>query len=103
MKLMSKLLCLSYLEHMTNEYVRSKVKSHVGPMEPLCAIVKQWKLIWFGHMAVHNSLCKLSSWEGTIDSVRMRGRQRKTELADNNIEWTSMTMPDILAKAVWSV
>ena len=50
MKSTRKLLFLSYLERMTNEYVRSKVESHVGTRDPIRAIAKQWKLIWFGNM-----------------------------------------------------
>ena len=61
MKFTRKLLCVSYLEHRTDEYVRNKVESHVGPREPLRAIVKRWKLICSGHVTGHYSLCKLSS------------------------------------------
>ena len=67
MKFMRKLLCLSYLEHRTNEH-----DSLVAPMEPLHrAIVKRWQIIWFGHVTRHYSLCIAGSREGTIECVRI--------------------------------
>ena len=45
-----KLLRISYLEHKTSDWVRSKINSLVGPQEPLPAIVKRRKLAWFGHV-----------------------------------------------------
>ena len=61
MKFTRNLLCVSYLKHRRDECVRSKGESLVGPKEPLRAIVNRWKLIWFGHVTRHYSLCKLSS------------------------------------------
>ena len=46
----SKLLRISRLEHKTNDWVRSKISSLVGPQEPLLATVKRRKLAWFGHV-----------------------------------------------------
>ena len=43
-KCMRKLLRISYLEHKTNNWVRSKINFLVGPQEPLLATVKRWKL-----------------------------------------------------------
>ena len=72
MKFTRKLLCVSYLEPSTNEYVRSKVESLMGPRESFRAIiVKRWKMIWFGHVTRYYSLCKQRSREGTIDCVRI--------------------------------
>ena len=47
-KCMRKLLRISYLEHKTNDWVRSKINFLVGPQEPLLATVKRRKLSWFG-------------------------------------------------------
>ena len=38
-KCMRKLLCISYLEHKTNDWVRNKVNFLMGPQEPLLATV----------------------------------------------------------------
>ena len=92
-----KAVLLLLLEHMTNEYVWCKVESLVGPMEPLRAIGKWWKLIWFGHVTLHYNLCKLSSREGTFDCVRRWGRQHKNWTEDT-IEWTNMTLPGRLGE-----
>ena len=46
-----------YLEHKTNNWVWSKINFLVGPLEPVLATVKKWKLAWFGHVTLHNSLC----------------------------------------------
>jgi hypothetical protein len=97
MKSMRKLLRISYIEHRTNEYVRSKVASLVGPQEPLLATVKRRKLTWYGHVARHDGLCK-TIVQGTVEGGRRRGRPRKSWL-DNIKDWTEMTMPDILTQA----
>ena len=77
MKFTRKLLFLCYLEHSTNECVRRRVESLVGPREPLRAIVKRWKMIWFGQVTRLYSLCKLSRREGTIDCICKWGRKTK--------------------------
>ena len=56
-------------EHRPNKYVRGKVESLVGPMEPLLATVKRWKLMWFDHVTRHYSLCRLSSRAPSIAFV----------------------------------
>ena len=56
-KCLRKLLCISHLEHKTNNRVLSKIKSLVGPQEPFLTTAKRWKLAWFGHVTLHNSLC----------------------------------------------
>ena len=43
-KCMRKLLRISYLEHKTNNWVRSKINFFVGPQKPLLATIKRWKL-----------------------------------------------------------
>ena len=68
-----KLLHISYLEHKTNEYVRSRVEKLVGPQEPLLAVIKWRKLVWFGHITRHDSLSK-TILQGTVEGGR-KGRQ----------------------------
>ena len=47
-KCLRRLLCISYFEHMTNDWVRSKISFRVGSQESLLATVKRRKLAWFG-------------------------------------------------------
>lgn len=96
-KCLRKLLRISYLEHKTNEYVRSTVTSLVGPQEPLLATVKRRKLAWFGHVTRHNTLSK-NILQGTLEGGRRRGRQRKSWV-ENVKEWTGLELPDLLATA----
>jgi hypothetical protein len=93
-KCLRKLLRISYLEHKTNDYVRSKVRSYVGPQESLLSTVKRRKLAWFGHVNRHDSLCK-TIMQGTVEGGRKRGRQKKN-WSDNVKEWTNMAMPELL-------
>ena len=71
-----KLLRISYLEHKTNDWVRSKINFLVGPQEPLPATVKRRKLAWFGHVTRHDSLFK-TILQGTLDGGQHCGRQRR--------------------------
>ena len=75
-KRMRKLLCISYLEHKTNDWVRGKIKSLVGPQEPLLPTVKREKLAWFGNVTFHDSLPRIIL-QGTLEGGRRRDRQKK--------------------------
>ena len=57
-KCLRKLLRISYLEHKTNDWVRSKINFFVGPQELLLATVKRRKLACFGHVTRYDSLSK---------------------------------------------
>ena len=57
-KCLRKPLCISYLEHKTNDWVRSKINFLGGPQGSLLATVKRRKLAWFGHVSRHDSLFK---------------------------------------------
>ena len=96
-KCLRKLLRISYMEHKTNEYVRSRVTFLAGPHEPLLATVKRRKLGWFGHTTCCNGLSK-TILQGTLEGSRRRGRQRKS-WTDNVKDWTGLTMPVLLARA----
>ena len=96
-KCLRKLLRTSYLEHKTNDWVRSEINSLVGPQEPLPATVKKWKLAWFGHVTRQDSLSK-TILHGTLDAGRRCGRQSKCWMG-NVKEWTSESMPELLTMA----
>ena len=63
-------LRFSYLEHKTNDWVRSKVNFLVGPQVPLLATVKR------RNVTRHDSLAE-AILQGTLEGGRRRGRQRK--------------------------
>ena len=96
-KCLRRLLHISYLEHKTNEYVRSTTTSLVGPHEPLLATVKRRKLAWYGHTTRHDSLSK-TILQGTLEGARKRGRPRKS-WSDNVKEWTDLNTSDLLHTA----
>ena len=92
-KCLRKVLRVSYLEHKTNDWVRSKINSLVGTQEPLLATVERWKLAWFGHVTCQNSLSK-TILQGTLEGGRRCGRQRKCWV-ENIKERTSLPMPEL--------
>ena len=79
----TKLLCISYMDHKTSDWKKSKINFLVvvGPQEPLLATVKRRKLVWFGHVLCHNSLSKpffKASW-----------RVNNVVVSRGNAGWTS--------------
>ena len=92
-----KRLCISYLEHKTSDWVRSKSNFIVGPQETLLTTAKGRKFAWFGHDTRHDSLSKIIL-QGTLEGGRRRGRQRHCWM-DNIKEWTSLPMPELLTGA----
>ena len=78
-KCMRKLLRISYLEHKTNDWVRSKISFPVGPQEPLLATVRRRELAWLGHVTRHDSLSR-TVLQGTLEGGCRRGRQRKCRM-----------------------
>ena len=56
---LKKPLRISYLQHKTNDWVRSKISFRVGPQEPLLAAVKGRKLAWLGYIKEGTSLTML--------------------------------------------
>ena len=99
MKCMRKLQRISYLERKTNELVRARVQSFVGPREPLLATVKRRKLQWFGHVTRHDPFSK-TILQGTVEGGRKHDRQRKSWL-DNVKGWKTLSMPELLIEATY--
>ena len=75
-KCMRKLLYISYIEHKTNDWMRSKINLLVGPQEPLLATIKKWKLAWFRQVTCNDSLSK-TIFAGTLQGRRCYGWYRK--------------------------
>ena len=76
-----KLLRVSYLEHKTNDWVRSKISFLVDPQEPLLATVKRGKPAWFVPVTRHDNLSK------TILQGTLEGGQRRD--CRGNAGWTT--------------
>ena len=94
---MRKLLCISYLEHKTNDWVWSKINFLVDPQEPHLASVKRQKFAWFRYVTHHDSLSK-TILRGTCEGGRCCGWQRKC-WTGNIKEWTSLPMQELLTRA----
>ena len=57
MRCYRKILHISCKDHVTNEEVRAKIQQAIGTHEDL-TIVKRRKLLWYGHVSVHQVLPK---------------------------------------------
>ena len=88
MRCCSKILHISYKDHVTNEEVCAKIKQAIGPHEGLLTIVKRCKLQWYGHVFRSSGLAK-TILQGTVKGGRRQGRQRK-RWEDNIREWTGL-------------
>ena len=91
-KCMQKLICIYYLVHKTNNWVRNKINFKMGPQETLLANVKSRKLAWFGPVTGHDSLAK------TPFRARCCGWKRKCWM-DNIKKWTPLLVPELLIRA----
>ena len=97
MRCFRRLLGISYLDHITNEEVQSKVKQAIGPYEDLLTTVRRRKLTWYGHVMRSSGLSK-TVLQGTVQGGRRRGRQKK-RWEDNIREWTGLELNQTLRKA----
>ena len=88
MRCYSKILRISYKDHITNEAVRAKIQRAIGPHEDLLTIVKRCRLQWFGHISRSSGLAKIIS-QGTVKGGRRQGIQRK-RWVDNIRKWTGL-------------
>ena len=84
----SKILHISYKDHVTNKEVRAKIQQAVGPHEDLLTNVKRSKLQWYGHVSRSSCLAK-TILQGTVKGGRRQGRLRK-RWKDNIQEWTGL-------------
>ena len=60
MRRYSKILRISYKDHVTNEEVRAKIQQAVGSHKDLLTMVKRRKLQWYGYVSRSSDLPKLS-------------------------------------------
>ena len=83
-----RILGISYMEHITNEEVKRRIRQAIGQYDDLLTIVKKRKLRWYGHVTRSSGLAK-TILQGTVRGGRRRGRQKK-KWQDNIMEWTGL-------------
>ena len=88
MRCYSKILRISYKDHVTNEEDFAKIQQAIGPHEGLLIIVKRRKLQWYDHVLRSSGLTN-TTLQGTVERGRRQGRQRK-RWEDNIGKWTVM-------------
>ena len=85
MRCHSKILRISYKDHVTNEEVCAKIQQAIRPHEDLPTVVKRRKLQCYGHVSRSSGLAK----QGTVKGGRRQGRQKKRR--EGNIrEWKGL-------------
>ena len=66
-KCMRRILQISYLEQMTNEYVWDRINSVAGRQQTIIiTTIKRRKMAWFGHVLRHDTLTK-AILQGTVE------------------------------------
>ena len=88
MRWCSKILHISYKDHVTIEEVSVKIQHTIGPHEDLLTIVKRRKLQRYGHVSRSSGLAK-TVLQGTVKEGRRQGRQ-KERWEDNIRKWTGL-------------
>ena len=88
MRCYSKMLLVSYKDHVTNKEVCAKIQRAIGPQEDLLTIVKRYKLKWYGHVSRSSGRAK-TILQGTVKGGRRLDRQRK-RWEDNIGQWTGL-------------
>ena len=90
MRCYSKILHISYKDHVTNEEVRAKIQQAIGPHEEFLTIIKRRKLQWYGHVSRSSGLTKTSckALSKREEDKADRGRGGKTT-SENGQAWTS--------------
>ena len=84
----SKILRISYEDHVSNEEVHAKIQQAIGSHKDLLTIVKRCKLQRYGHVSRSSGLAK-TILQSTVRGARRQNRQRK-RWEDNIREWTGL-------------
>ena len=93
----SKLLGISYRDHITKEEVKLRIRNAIGLYEGLLTSVERCKMKWYRHITRSSGLAK-TVLQGTVQGGRWRGWQRK-RWEDNIKKWTGLEWNSILRKA----
>ena len=92
MRYYSKILRISYKDHVTNEEVHAKIEQAIGPHEDLLTMEKIRKLQWYGHVSRSSGLTK-TILQGAVkgeEDKAYRGRGGKTT-SGNGQAWSSLS------------
>ena len=89
MRCFRRLLNINYIDHITNEEVKRRIRLEIGQYEELLSTVKKRKLKWYGHVTRASGLSK-TIMQGTVRGGRKRGDQRK-RWEHNISEWTNLS------------
>ena len=90
MRCCSKILHISYKDHVTNEEVCAKTQQAIGPHEDLLTIVKRRKLQEYGHVSCSSGLAK-TILQGTVK----RGKKTKQTEEEVGRQHQGMDRPGI--------
>ena len=97
MKCYSRLLNISYKDHVTNQEAHNRIQNAIGVHDDLLTMVKKRKLRWYDHIS--RSFCMAKTiLRGRVKGARRRVRQNK-RWEDNINEWTGMEFGDSLRAA----
>ena len=97
MRCFRRLLNINYIDHITNEEVKRRIRLEIGQYEELLSTVKKRKLKWYGHVTRISGLSK-TIMQGTVRGGRKRGGQRK-RWEHNISEWTNLSSAETLRLA----
>jgi len=86
-------MCISYVEHVTNE----EVLRRVGQDRGLLGQVKSHKLKYFGHTTRHESLEK-DIMLGIMPGKRRQGGQKK-QWIDDIVQWGEKSLVEMVRQA----
>ena len=89
MRCHSKILRISYKDHVTNEEVRVKIQQAIGPHKDL-TIVKRRKLQWYGHVYRSSGLTN-TILQGTVKGGKDKADRRRggKTTSGNGQAWSS--------------
>ena len=90
MRCYSKILRISYKDHVTNEEVHARIQQAIGHHEDFLTIIKRRKLQWYGHVSRSSGLTKTSckALSKREEDKADRGRGGKTT-SENGQAWSS--------------
>ena len=88
-----RLLCITYRQRKTNDYIHEKMTNLIGKYEPLLSTIKRRKLKYYGHICRHDGLAK-TILQGKVEGKRKRGRPRNNWMHNVN-NWTNKNTSEL--------
>ena len=88
-----RLLCITYRQRKTNDYIHEKMINLIGKYEPLLSTIKRRKLKYYGHICRHDGLAK-TILQGKVEGKRKKGRPRNNWM-HNISKWTGRSTSEL--------